>query len=401
MAKDKKELDKELTRGAASFKGWGAVKIGEKTFGEVQTSKKSTFKYINVNLPVNIGEGRSLYVQMMGGYDPAKPILKRFGSSMEDGMLDIKWEHRLEEEIIKSVSQGSLISISLERDEDGKLIRKQFISEIDAAEYMKEHLEDGAEVYVGGEIEYSRYDGKIQRKFNVKTISRNEGYTKSDGEVVDPHPHGSEMRQTYLVDSTSVDKKFAKQLEAEGQTIIGAYVPQYVGKEDGKEIKKVLPLPQQIIVKADESNIELRKKAIEKFLKVTDKKVVREIVLKCDIVDGYTSAKGDVEITAELQELIDLGLMTEEEVVSESTVRGNRISELVFLSPAIVRKDDKPTVLSEDRYSADVLIIPELDDDDEDETTTDSETESAEEEVDGKGDSMDSLSDDELDDLFN
>lgn len=393
MAKSTKKLEKELKRGSASFKAWGQASVTEDTFGEPQVSKKSTYKYVRVNLPVKISEGRTIYVEMMGGYDPAKPILKRFSKEQGEGMMDIKWEHRKQKEIIDSVALSQVISIRIERNEQGKLIQKRFLSEIDASEYLAEHLQDGAEIYVGGEVQYSRYDGKIQRKYSVRTISLNEGYTDKDGNEKEPHEHEAIIRQSYLLDDTSLSRKWAKELENDGETKMSAWVAQYIGKEDGVEIKKTLPLAQEIVIRPTDEPEKL-KKVLENILKVP-KNVVREIVLKCKIIDGYTQGTGDVEITQEVQELIDCGLMTEEEVVQETTVRGTRISELVFQSPALALNDGVRKLLSEDKYDPEVLIVPEYEDD-EDEDTDDSAADGG-----FKDDDLGDLSEDDLTDLFN
>lgn len=392
MAKQTKELVKELKRGAAAFKVWGQVSVNEDTFGEPQVSKHSTYKYVRVNLPIKIAEGRTVYVEMMGGYDPAKPILKRFSKEQGEGMMDIKWEHRKQKEIIDSVALSQVISIRIERNEQGKVIHKRFLSEIDAAEYLAEHLQDGTEVYVGGEVQYSRYDGKIQRKYNVHTISLNEGYTDKDGNEKEPHEHEALLRQSYLLDDTSLSRKWAKELENDGETKLSAWVPQYIGKENGVEIKKTLPLSQEIVIRPTNTS-KKQMEVLQNMFKVP-KKVVREIVLKCNIIDGYTQGTGDVEITPEVQELIECGLMTEEEVAQETTVRGTRISELVFRSPALAQKDGVRKLLIEDKYDPEVLIIPEYDDEDED---------LSDEEIDNDelDDDLSDLTEDDLSNLFN
>lgn len=389
VGKTKVKLETELKRGYANFKAWGTLKVGEDTFPEPEVSKKSTYKYVNARMSLTLNEGRLVYVQMMGGYDPAKPILKRFSKDTEAGMMDIKWEFRKDKKIIDEVANNSLIRVSVKQDENGKLIKEVFLSELDAVEYLRENLEDGAEVCVTGNVEYSRYNDKIQRHLNVRGIFLNEGYTKSDGTEVQAHKHGAEIKQTYLIDYTSLSSRHIHELEKDGKTIITGWVPQYIGKENGIEIRKVLPLAQQFSIEADENNIDLRKKMIDKLFKVKDKKIVREVAVRNDIVEGYDQAKGDIQISEELQDLIDEGMLTKEDVENEVTIRGNRISELAFMAPAIARDEDgKATLVLNDKYSPEVLAVPDEDDEeDSDETDTDTTEE-------------DELSDQDLDGLF-
>lgn len=372
VGKAKSKLETELKRGYSNFKAWGTLKVGEDTFPEPEVSKKSTYKYVNARMALTIEEGRLIYVQMMGGYDPAKPILKRFSKDTEAGMMDIKWEFRKDKKIIDEVANNSLIRISVKKDDNGKPIKELFLSELDAVEYLRENLEDGAEVFVTGNVEYSRYNDKIQRHLNVRGIYLNEGYTKSDGTEVKAHEHGAELKQTYLIDYTSLSSRYLHELEKDGKTIVTGWVPQYIGKENGVEIRKVLPLAQHFSINSDESNIDLRKKMINKLFKVKDKKVVREVAVRNDIIEGYDQAKGDIQISEELQDLIDAGILTKEDIESEVTVRGNRISELVFIAPAIARDEEKKaTLVLNDKYSPEVLSVPDEDEEDEDEDETD------------------------------
>ena len=361
----KKKLETELKRGFANFKAWGTIKVGEDTFPEPVVSERSTYKYVNARMSLGISEGRLVYVQMMGGYDPAKPILKRFSKDPEAGMMDIKWDFRKDKKIIDEVANNSLIRVSVKKDEDGKLIKEVFLSELDAVEYLRDNLEDGTEVCVTGNVEYSRYNDKIQRNLNVRGVFLNEGYTKSDGTKVEPHKHEAELKQTYLIDYTGLSSRYLHELEKDGKTTISGWVPQYIGKENGVEIRKVLPLEQQFSIEANEDNVDLRKKMIDKLFKVKDKKVVREVAVRNNIVEGYDQAQGEIEISDELQDLIDNGLMSEDDIKKEITVRGNRISELLFAAPVIARDEDqKASLVLNDKYSPEVLSVPDEDEED-------------------------------------
>lgn len=60
-----------------------------------------------------------------------------------------------------------------------------------------------------------------------------------------------------------------------------------------------------------------------------------------------------------MQELINLGLISEEEVKKSATVRGSRTSELIFLTPATNVTDDGEITISMDdeKYAPEVLLL--------------------------------------------
>ena len=100
--------------------------------------------------------------------------------------------------------------------------------------------------------------------------------------------------------------------------------------------------------------------------------VVRELTINSVINEGYTTQTGDFEISKDMQELINLGLISEEEVKKSATVHGSRTSELIFLTPATNVTDDGEITISMDdeKYAPDVLFTPDVDSDEETEAFT-------------------------------
>ena len=156
-------------------------------------------------------------------------------------------------------------------------------------------------------------------------------------------------------------------------------------------------MPQQITLKATDDNLDKRIKIVEKMFKV-DKKAVRELVLQNKVVYGYEMASGEIEMTPELQELVELGIMTEEQIKNEVTVTGSKVDEVVFDHP-VLRKDgdgDYSKLYGFDRYAPEALIVP----DDEEEQGMSDEEKVFEDDVesgnDDSSDADDPFSDDEL-----
>lgn len=381
----KPKLDTELHGGYASFRFCGTVSISDDTFPKEDTTSASGWKYRRANFPVKISDSNSLYVQLMGGRASTNPVV--YVRNKEDQPIQLKWDMRNNEDVLKNVKPADFIVIRIEEGADGKLIAKKFVSEVDAIDYLADHLTDGTKVHIGGDVEYQRYNGEIQRSFNITRIT----LAKED---VEPY---AVMQQTYLVDTHSLPRKWEKELEENHQIKINTFVPQYVGKENGKTIKRTLAMPQQITLKATDDNLDKRIKIVEKMFKV-DKKVVRELILQNNVVYGYEQTSGEIEMTPELQELVELGIMTEEQIKNEVTVTGSKVDEVVFDHP-VLRKDgdgDYSKLYGFDRYAPEALIVP---DDEEEQGMSDDEKvfeDDVESGSDDSSDADDPFSDDEL-----
>ena len=110
---------------------------------------------------------------------------------------------------------------------------------------------------------------------------------------------------------------------------------------------------------------------------------------KMDIVTklffGYESSTGNIEVTPEIQDLIDAGIMTLEQVQNEATITENRIEENVFDHPMIHSEDGKILPLFSDTYSPEALVMLEDEtdefDNEEDDQTVDTTVDSEEDDV--------------------
>ena len=374
----KAKLEKELKTGIARFIARGRASISSDTFPAQTTESKSGWVYTRVGFPVKIGDSNSIYVQMMGGYSKRKPVVHVFNKDTNHHM-ELDWDLRDNEDALKNVAEFSFNNVALERDKKGKLIRKRFLSELDAINYMNEHLHDGQEIYVSGNVEYQRYDGKISRSFNVTNIGLYDG---KDNEEVEEK---AEMRQTYLLESTALPRDWEKTLKERNEIVVNAFVPQYVGKENGKEIKKTLAFPQQFTIQTTEDKVDMMIKAIETLFKVK-KGVVREIGLKNNIVHGYEKSTGKIQRSKQVMELIQLGIMTEEQIENEETIGDRSVDKVIFKMPLMNVDGEKSDFMLADKYSPEALIVVEDDEDIEENTSVFNEDDNKDEE--GNADAM-------------
>lgn len=362
------ELLTELKGGQSSFSLMGKAVVKDNALEGVQQKEGKTWRHVNSSFGVDTGDGNTIYARIWGGYKTDNPVLHK-RSAEDNKYFQIPWGERLNEERIDSVSPFDIFRAGFERGEDGRLIVKEFLSEIDFEEYLREHLADGMPVRVNGDVEYSEYNDDINRRYNIRSVFLAEPYKNKDGETISPEPL-SQIRQTYLLDEHSLERGWEKELSKEGKTIVGAFVPQYLSQlQKGKkyiEFKKTVPLAQAIVIKmkdaTDEKELESKKKIINMFFKVK-RDTVREIVLINNINEGYDEATG-VEINDEMRELIEMGVFTEEDIKKQVTIRGNRISELVFSQPAVTKDKDSGDVklqLNDNKYSPEALIVPIID----------------------------------------
>lgn len=338
-------LETELHSGVSRFSAYGKVSISADTFPTDAVKAASGYTYKRVSFPVSVGDNNTIYVQMMGGYSPKKPVI--YARNTDNDPIEVNWDLRTNENILENIADRSFVKVRLEKDADGKLIEKKFLSEFDAITYMADHLKDGQRVYIGGDVEYRHYNGQIQRSFNMTTVALDENEDREPS---------AQLSQTYLIDNTSVDRDWEDQLEEKKQLVVNAYVPQYVGKHEGKQIKKTLAFPQQFVLKATDENMDKRKAIVKRFL-LTDEDVVRELSLLCELVDGYEESTGNVELSDDLKELIKLGFMTEEAAEKQMTIGGNRVRETVLVRPMLRRNNGQPELMMEDKYAPEALVF--------------------------------------------
>lgn len=371
-----KELLTELKGGMASFTMIGTAQIKNDSLEGVKQKEGKTWKHVDSSFAVQSADGSRSFVRIYGGYKLDNPILKRFKSD-GSGMADIPWKDRFNEELHEDLSPRSFFRAKIEKDEEGKLIAKQFISEIDFEEYLREHLEDKMEITVTGEIEYSPYGDRTFKNYNVKGVYLNEAYVKN-GEDVEAREHAAFLRQTYLLDDMSLPKTWKSDLKKDGEVIVAAYVPQYLSSkkigEQYEPYKKTDPISQPVIIRMNskpedetyEKELEAKNTIINKFFSVKRNKV-REIGLFVKINEGFKTGQAELHIDKQMQELIDANVLTLEDVKSQMTVQGSKVDEMLYMKPVILPQEDgsMKVAMDDEKYAPEALIVPELDSDEE------------------------------------
>lgn len=366
MAKEKVELLSELKQAAHNFKLVGTVKVDSKTFAGASKSEKSNWYGVNTRIGIETTKGNVVYPQIQGGYMLDNPTLSLV-SNGEGNRVTIPWEHRNSEEMLKDVQNFVFYNIGIEKDQEGKVIQKRFVNAIDVEAYLAEHLKDGQNVTILGNVEYSEgKEDKVYRNFSIKNIYLNEG--GKDREPAEPTAY---LTQTYIVNEDTVEKGWEKEFAKNGEISVIMDVPQYLGKRrksDGSYVtwKKVVPLPQTVVFRASQmrgDDIESKTKFVKKMIDI--KSGVREIGLLVSINEGYTETEEATvaDISDEMKELIDMGMITMEDISQQVRKRGTRTSELLFGSIRYDKTDDGIKLeIDDNKYSLEAIVRVDVDD---------------------------------------
>lgn len=386
----KKTEKKPLKKGVSQFNIIGKVKLNDNTFAIDNESQSSDWIYSSMRLGVDTGNG-VVFSNLMGGYGATRDnIVYVHGTKKDeagktvadfDNRFTIDWDDRDDEDILETVADDCFIKVGIEKDSKGKTYVKKFLSAYDAVEYLSEHLVDGTVVNVSGTIQYQYYNDSVSVQRNIKSI-----YLSSKEEK----DYKAEFRQTILLDADSIDK-----FDKEKNTYpINAYVVDYVGKIDDKEIKQNVVMARTFYFDIlDIEKPEKTKMLLDKFFKPSKKNKILELG-----VIG-TFAEGGVVSTATLDDLdddvrlmLDAGMLTEEQALAKYT-NGQQERRMV-IKQFITRNDgddeNKKVIIvkDEDKYTMDDLVFVsqfiDTDDDDEEEvdvnTISETDTDSDEDE---------------------
>lgn len=379
--KEKKALDK---------KGWiqsftlvGKAALGKFTFNIDAHSEKSDYIYSRMLLNVDCGEKYGLVQsQLMGGYSISNPypvyvhgkkIDEKTGREVDDfdNPYTIDWEDRLDESILEDVGNLCFIRIGIERDKDGKVVEKRFLTDYDAINYLSDTLKDGTEIKVKGQLKYSIYNDAIQVTKQINSI-----FLKTDKDT----PIAM-FTQTMLLNKDSVGKFDKDKMVYPIVGMILEKFKEYNGNDltDGGSVRggKFVPLRKVFDYEVDPDNKEKADLVISKVFKV--KKNITMLTCEGIFVEGGATVQAtEADIPADIKELIDLGAYSMEEALEKCSENKGTERRMILKRPFLrmVGEEGNKTLQIqkfEDKYSDDDLMLdylikheePEEDDDDE------------------------------------
>ena len=199
-------------------------------------------------------------------------------------------QHDFNEEILKGVRDGKIVSAKFE---DGKIV-------------------SGTKVTVSGQVKINYYNGNISQQYEITrfNVVKDETPCEFAGNV-----------------SIVFTKGAVKDDEKRKRVVINGYVNEY-NKALGTEKNPMVLLPQTLVLNYEEvkNGEKLRSFLLNKM--DVEKGKYFGICFDVNFMRGAKESEPkDVKFTKEQKELIDLGLMTEEEVMASMTVVGKKITE--------------------------------------------------------------------------
>ena len=400
--KEKKALDK---------KGWiqsftlvGKAALGKFTFNIDAHSEKSDYIYSRMLLNVDCGEKYGLVQsQLMGGYSISNPypvyvhgkkIDEKTGREVDDfdNPYTIDWEDRLDESILEDVGNLCFIRIGIERDKDGKVVEKRFLTDYDAINYLSDTLKDGTEIKVKGQLKYSIYNDAIQVTKQINSI-----FLKTDKDT----PIAM-FTQTMLLNKDSVGKFDKDKMVYPIVGMILEKFKEYNGNDltDGGSVRggKFVPLRKVFDYEVDPDNKEKADLVISKVFKV--KKNITMLTCEGIFVEGGATVQAtEADIPADIKELIDLGAYSMEEALEKCSENKGTERRMILKRPFLrmVGEEGSKTLQIqkfEDKYSDEDLMLDYLIKHEEPEEEEDEDEVPFEEEKPKKGEPSDDLDDD-------
>lgn len=400
--KEKKALDK---------KGWiqsftlvGKAALGKFTFNIDAHSEKSDYIYSRMLLNVDCGEKYGLVQsQLMGGYSISNPypvyvhgkkIDEKTGREVDDfdNTYTIDWEDRLDESILEDVGNLCFIRIGIERDKDGKIVEKRFLTDYDAINYLSDTLKDGTEIKVKGQLKYSIYNDAIQVTKQINSI-----FLKTDKDT----PIAM-FTQTMLLNKDSVGKLDKDKMVYPIVGMILEKFKEYNGSDltDGGSVKggKFVPLRKVFDYEVDPDNKEKADLVISKVFKV--KKNITMLTCEGIFVEGGATVQAtEADIPADIKELIDLGAYSMEEALAKCSENKGKERRMILKRPFLrmVGEEGNKTLQIQkfdDKYSDEDLMLDYLIKHEEPEEEEDEDEVPFEEENPKKEDPSDDLDDD-------
>ena len=366
-----------IKRGQSTFQLIGKAVLGNYTFDLERKSKNSDWVSNRMNLTVETKEGR-ISAEMYGGYYPTKTntiyVHGKDENEKDDfkNMFQVDFEDRFDEEVLEQVGDMCFTKVALEVGEDGKLIYKNFLHQMDAIEYIKDNLKDGDVINVKGELKYKFYNGEMQIKKNITSV-----YLVIKEEVVnDVDSHVSKFTQTILTDSN-----FLGRPDKETMTVpVDAYIVDFFDENQNKQEivrmvngkqKKGLTMPVSMSFDFKiAKDMETTKKLL-KYLK-PKRGAVTEIVMEGIFSKSQGELKGEEltidDLDDDIKFMVEIGAYTLEEALGKvNFVYGEMKPEKMLLTrPAIKKiegKDGSSTLAvnyTPDKYNEEDLIIENI-----------------------------------------
>ena len=331
----------ELKKGIRNFNVTGKLRLNSNTFNIDKQKDGSNYVYSNANLSLDCGNG-NVFCNLVGGhFKTGDNVIYALGTKIEDGKvktdykksLRIPFDKRFDEDTLKTVANDSFTFVSIEKDADGKLISKKFLAKEDAVKYLQSTLEDGMVLNVLGDISFRvGEDGKTLFALNIRRIYLNE--------KTNPTLHAN-FTMAVVTDKDCYDT--AQSIDENGFVNIDCYVAEYMKSYKGVE-KSVVPLPFSFAM--DTKANTNWKSVITNFFRPQNKYLAETTI------EGYIASIGNTQevsmddIPEDVKQLVELGLISKDELATIGTNNNSLVQKLVFTRPNVIIKDGTMMIMS-------------------------------------------------------
>ena len=362
-----------IKRGQQNFTLIGKAKLGQYSFKIDEQSKRSSYIYSQANLTLKTKEGE-ISASVMGGYNPEKDnIIYAFSKGDKDNKgqsFTISFDDRFDEEIIETVADMKLFKAGISKKEDGSIEYVKFLHPYDFINHLEQHMVDGEVYVVRGELQYQEYNGEMQIKKNITSV------TLAKEEIAnDPETHEAKFSTTILTDSNFLGKPNKETMTVVLDTYVVDFFNEYQGQEivrmvNGKEKNGLtMPIPKSFDFKIAK-DMETTKKLL-KYMK-PKRGAVTEIVMEGIFSKSQGELKSEEltidDLDDDIKFMVEIGAYTLDEALGKvNFVYGEKTPEKMLLTrPAIKKvegKDGSSTLTvnyTPDKYNEEDLIIENI-----------------------------------------
>ena len=343
------------TNWTSNFTLIGKARINDNSF-KIDETSESGFCYSNMNLGVDCGEKYGIvYANMMGGYATNRDNVLYVHGKKDDGKDDwenrftINWDDRFDDAILDEVGDSCFINIGIETTENDKIYVQRFLSAYDAIKYVSENLTADTVINVKGMLKYNFYKENVSLQRNITSIFLSKA---------EPENYKATFTQSVLIDKDSLNPKEDVDVE-NGVAKVHVRILDYAKELNGIEYKG--QYPYTFTFDYDFTDKKVFKLFYDKFFNV--KKDIRQINFEGAFINsGATITATMDDVPDDVKQLIEMGLYTEEEILTKYAGQGNTERRYVLVRPIIrIEGDDEnkvavPQVFDERYTEADLEI---------------------------------------------
>ena len=312
----------------------------------INTAKANGY---SMNLIAIAEQNNRAFMEMPGfKNDPIKTL------DTEKNKIEISWNDRFDEEVIKSVADYKKNVIVLNGE------RHEFISEYDFIEFVRDHIDEikGKEFTVTGRVTKNEYNGKISDRFQIQNIF----------EVTEEKKHKLRVFGEFYFDADSIDTADWK---SEKKITFNGYTKEYMSKEHpAAYVPKTITLDASKIDFDNENLVALLNYNLKQMgLSYEDGKIKNNLKKNAyfcqSVILSYVNGAERKEfnesmLTENQKEAVALGLKTIDDFRPAGSIYGDRVVMLKLIdfdgrdkfSKGYIKCDETPKEFEENIYAS-------------------------------------------------